>query len=266
MATTIHDLARFKAQSRRFAMLTAYDFATAQILDESGVPVILVGDSLGQVALGYDTTLSVTMDEMLHHTRAVARGAGSALIVADMPFGSYQASVSEGVRNAMRFLKEAGAHAVKFEGAHLELAAALTEVGVPVMGHLGLTPQSVHSMGGYRVQAKTAEAAQRLEAEALNLQKAGAFALVLEGIPAAVAARVTAGLDIPTIGIGAGAGCNGQVLVINDLLGISASTPKFVKRYAELHQTIADAVERFQQDVAAGTFPDAEHSYMGGQG
>ena len=266
MAVTVSDLSRFKAEKQRFAMLTAYDFQTASILDEAGIPVILVGDSVAQTMLGYETTLPVTMEQMLHHTAAVARGAGNALVVADMPFGSYQTSIADGINNAIAFLK-AGAHAVKFEGPQLELAATMLEKGIPVMGHLGLTPQSVHTLGGYRVQAKTEEAAGRLVADAANLQKSGAFSLVLEAIPSEVAKTVTAALDIPTIGIGAGPHCDAQVLVINDLLGLSAGVdPKFVKRYANLRQTITEAVGLFQTEVETGEFPGAEHSYTGGQG
>lgn len=262
MAITIRDLARFKAERRRFAVLTAYDFGTAGILDEAGIPVILVGDSLAQVVLGYQSTLPVTMEEMLHHTRAVVRAVREALIVADMPFGSYQASVEEGVRNAGRFLKEGGAHAVKIEGPQLELTQSLVAAGIPVMGHLGLTPQSVHVMGGYRVQAKTEEDAQRLLSGALGLEKASAFSLVLEGIPSTVARRVTESLAIPTIGIGAGPHCDAQVLVINDLLGLTPGRrPKFVKAYAEVRHTIADAAGRFRAEVEEGTFPDEDHAY-----
>lgn len=262
MTTSIRDISRFKAESKRFVMLTAYDFPTARILDDAGVPVLLVGDSLAQVILGYDTTLPVTMEEMLHHTRAVVRGAKNALIVADMPFGSYQLSVEEGVRNATRFLKEGGAHAVKVEGPQFELTHALVEMGIPVMAHLGLTPQSVHAMGGYRVQAKTDESAAKLLADADSLQKSGAFSLVLEGIPSPVAKQVTQTLHIPTIGIGAGPDCDAQVLVITDLLGLGAGKyPKFVKPYADLKGIITEAVGRFKSEVEAGTFPDEEHSY-----
>lgn len=267
MATTVRDLAAFKAQGKRFIMLTAYDFTVAQILDEADVPVILVGDSLAQVTLGYQTTLPVTIDEMLHHTRAVARGARRALIVADMPFGSYGNSIAQGVETATRFLKEAGAHAVKFEGADPDLAEALSARGIPVMAHLGLTPQSVHAMGGYRVQARSAESAHRLLADAQTMQKAGAFSLVLEGIPPEVAKAVTEAVDVPTIGIGAGPDCDGQVLVINDLLGMgSGPDPRFVKRYADLRGTITGAVKAFENEVQAGAFPTDAHSYTGGQG
>jgi 3-methyl-2-oxobutanoate hydroxymethyltransferase len=265
MSVTVRDLARFKLEGRRFAMLTAYDYPTASILDQAGVPVLLVGDSLGQVVLGYDTTLPVTMEEMLHHCRAVARGASSALLVGDLPFGSFQVSVEEGIRNAVRLLKEGGMHAVKIEGPHFELVHALTERGVPVMAHLGLTPQSVHALGGYRVQARREEDAHLLGSHALELQKAGAFSLVLEAVPSAVARSVTEALAIPTIGIGAGPGCDGQVLVIHDLLGFgtgyAGKSPKFVKRYADVAATIGEAVEHFRRDVEEGAYPDEQHSY-----
>ncbi|HUG88093.1 MAG TPA: 3-methyl-2-oxobutanoate hydroxymethyltransferase [Actinomycetota bacterium] len=243
-------------------MLTAYDYPTARILDEAGIPVILVGDSLANVVLGHPTTLPVTMEEMLHHTRAVARGAPSALVVGDLPFLSYQASDEEAVRNAGRFLKEAGAHAVKLEGGRPELIERVVSAGIPVMGHLGLTPQSVHAMGGYRVQARTEETAERLLADALQLEKAGAFSLVLEGVPSAVAGRVTGSLAVPTIGIGAGPLCDGQVLVLHDLLGLSFGKPaKFVKRYADLRGEIERAVTSFREEVEGGAYPGPEHSY-----
>ena len=260
--TTINDLLRWKSEGRRFPMLTAYDFATAQILDEAGIPVLLVGDSVANNVLGYETTLPVSMDEMLHHARAVSRGAKDALLVGDMPFLSYQASNEEAIRNAGRYLKEGGMHAVKIEGPRFELAEALVEIGIPVMGHLGLTPQSVHTMGGYRVQAKTEEAADKLLANALQLDKSGIFSLVLEGIPSDVARRVTESVNVPTIGIGAGPHCDGQVLVVNDMLGIGGGKyPKFVKPYANLREEMTRAFRAFAEDVESGTFPDAEHSY-----
>ena len=260
--TTINDLAQWKREGRRFPMLTAYDFPTAQILDEAGIPVLLVGDSVANNVLGYETTLPVTMDEMLHHARAVSRGAKEALLVGDMPFLSYQTSVEEAMRNAGRFLKEGGMHAVKIEGPRFELTETLVASGIPVMGHLGLTPQSVHAMGGYRVQAKTDEAAERLLAGALQLDKSGIFSLVLECIPSEVARRVTESVSVPTIGIGAGPHCDGQVLVINDMLGIGGGRyPKFVKTYANLREEITRAVRTFASEVEAGTFPDEEHSY-----
>jgi 3-methyl-2-oxobutanoate hydroxymethyltransferase len=259
--TTVHDLAAWKREGRRFPMLTAYDFPTAQILDQAGIPVLLVGDSVANNVLGYESTLPVTMEEMLHHARAVARGATGALLVGDLPFLTYQTSTEEAIRNAGRFLKEAGMHAVKIEGPLFELAEALVSRGIPVMGHLGLTPQSVHAMGGYRVQARTDEAAERLLSDALSLDKSGVFSLVLEGIPTEVARRVTEAVTMPTIGIGAGPHCDGQVLVINDLLGLNDRVPKFVKKYANLREEIARAARAFADDVGAGAFPDEEHSY-----
>jgi 3-methyl-2-oxobutanoate hydroxymethyltransferase len=261
MTVTINDLREWKAQGRRFAMLTAYDHPTAQILDEAGIPVLLVGDSLANNVLGYETTLPVTMEEMLHHTRAVVRGAANAMVVGDMPFLSYQVSVEEGIRNAGRFLKEGGAHAVKLEGPQIELTQRLVELGIPVMGHIGLTPQSVHGMGGYKVQGRGEEAARQLVGQAQAIEKAGVFSIVLEGVPADVGREVTASLQIPTIGIGAGVHCDAQVLVVNDLLGINARIPKLAKAYADLRSTIAEAARAFVADVEAGTFPDEEHSY-----
>jgi 3-methyl-2-oxobutanoate hydroxymethyltransferase len=263
MRVTVRDLSRFKSEGRRFTVLTAYDYLTASILDQAGIPVLLVGDSLGQVVLGYETTLPVTMEEMLHHTAAVARGAANAMVIADMPFGSYQGSLEEGFANAVRFLKDGGAHAVKFEGPRLELTQRLVDHGIPVVAHLGLTPQSVHALGGYRVQARTQESADRLHSDALSLEKSGASALVLEAIPADVATAISRSLTIPTIGIGAGSGCDAQVMVITDLLGIgSGAAPKFVKTYANLRETITRAAQSFQSDVEDGRFPDADHSYQ----
>jgi 3-methyl-2-oxobutanoate hydroxymethyltransferase len=262
MPVTVRDIRAFKERGEKFVMLTAYDHPTARILDEAGIPILLVGDSVADNILGYPTTVPVTMEEMLHHTRAVARGAINALIVGDMPFMSYQASFEEGVRNAGRMLKEGGAHAVKFEGPMTDLAHALVDRGVPVMGHLGLTPQSVHAMGGYRVQGRTERDAQRLVIEAEEMAKAGAFAIVLEGMPSEVARQITESVEVPTIGIGAGPHCDGQVLVITDLLGLTdRRPPKFVKAYANLRGEIARAVTEFRDDVAGGSFPDEAHSY-----
>jgi 3-methyl-2-oxobutanoate hydroxymethyltransferase len=259
---TIHDLARFKQQGERFAMLTAYDYLTAQILDDAGVPVLLVGDSLGMVVLGYDSTVPVTMEDMLHHTRAVRRGARRALVVADMPFMSYQGSVEDGLRNAGRFLKEAGAHAVKIEGPALELTARLTAAGVPVMGHLGLTPQSIHQFGGFKVQGRAGDAAERIVAAAVGLAEAGAFAVVLECVPGDLGRRVTETLTIPTIGIGAGPHTDGQVLVVDDLLGRTGGRlPRFVKQYADLRSVITDAAKAFSAEVSSGDYPGPEHTY-----
>ncbi|MBI4260866.1 MAG: 3-methyl-2-oxobutanoate hydroxymethyltransferase [Actinobacteria bacterium] len=261
MPVTVTDLRTWKAAGRRFPMLTAYDHPTAQILDEAGIPVLLVGDSVANNVLGYETTLPVTMEEMLHHTRAVSRGTTNAMVVGDMPFLSYQVSIEEGIRNAGRFLKEGGAHAVKLEGAMVELTEALSSRGIPVMAHIGLTPQSVHAMGGYRVQGRGEQAARILD-EAMALEKAGAFSIVLEGIPMELGREITATLQIPTIGIGAGPHCDGQVLVITDLLGLGAGRyPKFAKPYANLRAQISEAVQAFARDVEAGTFPDEEHSY-----
>ena len=259
MSVTIHDLAAWKAEGKRFAMLTAYDYPTARILDEAGIPLLLVGDSVANV-LGYENTLPVTMQEMLHHTRAVTRGAGNALVVGDMPFLSYQVSVEEGVRNAGRFLKEGGAQAVKIEGPQVELTHRLTELGIPVMAHVGLTPQSVHVIGGYRVQGR-GEEAHRVAEQAEQLEKAGAFSIVLEGMPAELAGDITRSLEIPTIGIGAGPSCDAQVLVIHDLLGINERVPKLAKKFADLRGVMTDAVEAFMREVDAGTFPDEDHSY-----
>jgi 3-methyl-2-oxobutanoate hydroxymethyltransferase len=260
MTVTIHDLRTWKTQGTRFAMLTAYDFPTARILDEAGIPVLLVGDSLGNNVLGYENTLPVTMEEMLHHTRAVARGARNAMVVGDMPFLSFQVSVEDGVRNAGRFLKEAGAHAVKIEGPQVELIQRLSELGIPVMAHVGLTPQSVHGMGGYRVQGRGEHAARLLD-EAQALEKAGAFAIVLEGMPAELGGEISRSIQVPTIGIGAGRDTDAQVLVFHDLVGLSERLPRFAKSYANLRTEIGEAAKAFATDVERGTFPDEEHSY-----
>lgn len=261
---SIHDLAALKSRGERFAMLTAYDFLTAQILDEAGVPVLLVGDSLGMTVLGYDSTVPVTVEEMLHHTRAVRRGAQRAIVVGDMPFMSYQASLEEGVRNAGRFLKEGGANAVKLEGGGpvVDLTARLTASGVPVMGHLGLTPQSVHQFGGFKVQGRDDASAARIVDDARAMADAGAFAIVLECVPAAIGRRVTDAVEVPTIGIGAGPDTDGQVLVISDLLGLtSGRLPRFVKPYADLRSAVTDAAKAFQAEVATGDYPGPEHTY-----
>jgi 3-methyl-2-oxobutanoate hydroxymethyltransferase len=264
MSVSVKDLQAYKREGRRFAMLTAYDYTTARILDEAGVPVILVGDSLGMTMLGYQDTLAVTVDEMLHHTRAVRRGVTNALLIGDMPFMSYHASPEDGIRNAGRFLQEGGANAVKLEGAGrvVELTKALTEMGIPVMAHLGLTPQFVNQFGGFKVQGKSEEAADRIQRDALALQQAGAFSLVLEGIPADLGRQVTQALDIPTIGIGAGVDCDAQVLVIQDMLGLSGvRVPKFVKRFADLRGEMIRAVGEYIAEVEGGIFPGPEHSY-----
>ncbi len=257
-------LQEMKARGEKITMLTAYDYPVARLLDEVGIDVVLVGDSLGMVGLGYENTLPVTMEEMLHHVRAVSRGIRRALLVADMPFGSYQASVEDGVRNASRFLKEAGAQAVKIEGGRevADLTGRLVGAGIPVMGHVGLTPQMVHRFGGFKVQARTAAAAERVLEDAHLLEEAGIFALVLEGIPWQVAEVITKELRVPTIGIGAGSCCDGQVLVTNDLLGLfDEFTPKFVKRYVNMKATIATAFTQYTQEVKQGQFPGPEHAF-----
>lgn len=252
-----------KARRQPITMLTAYDYATAQALDRAGIDSILVGDSVGMVVLGYANTLPVTMDEMIHHSKAVARGATHALLVGDMPFLSYQVSTEDAVRNAGRFLQEAGMDAVKLEGGRERIGAvaAIVAAGIPVMGHLGLTPQSVHALGGFRTQGKTASAARRILDDALALEQAGCFSLVLEKVPARLARAISERLEIPTIGIGAGSGCDGQVLVTHDLLGLfDRFTPSFVKKYAELHGEMARAFAAYKADVEAGAFPGPEHS------
>jgi 3-methyl-2-oxobutanoate hydroxymethyltransferase len=259
---TMPALGEMKRQGKPISALTAYDYATARLVDEAGIDLILVGDSLAMVVLGHENTLSVTVDEMLHHTRAVSRGVRRALVVADMPFGSYHGTVSEGVANAVRFLKEAGAEAVKIEGPRVELVRALVEAEVPVVGHLGLTPQSVHRMGGYRVQARSIDAVLQLQADAFALAIAGAGAIVLEGIPREVASAITAALPIPTIGIGAGPDCDGQILVFHDLVNLTfAPTAKFVRRYGDASALFRSAVERYREDVEHHAFPSDAESY-----
>jgi 3-methyl-2-oxobutanoate hydroxymethyltransferase len=261
---TIQTLQDKKTHSTPIVALTAYDYATARLVDEAGVDMILVGDSLAMVVMGYENTLAVTMDEMLLHTRAVRRAVRHAMVIADMPFGSYQVSTAEGIANATRFLKEAGAQAVKLEGgaSRLDLVRRLTDAEIPVMAHLGLTPQSVHRMSGYRVQGKSVAAIHHLIKDALALEAAGAFAVVLEGIPSEVAQRITTALHIPTIGIGAGAHCDGQILVLHDLINLSFSpTAKFVRRYADAAALITDAVQRYRDDVQGRNFPAEEESY-----
>ena len=262
--TTVLDVQRFKEEGQRFAVLTAYDYLSAKILDEAGIPILLVGDSLGMVMLGYPTTLPVTLDEMLHHTKAVARGARQALLVGDMPFMSYHASVEQAITSAGRFIQEGGMHAVKLEGGGriVEITRQLTSMGIPVMGHLGLTPQFVNQMGGFKVQGKSDKQAARILADAKELEQAGAFSIVLEGVPSDLATRVTKALRIPTIGIGAGSGTDGQVLVFHDMLGLTTGkAPKFVKRYANLADDITRAAKQYAQEVGDGTFPGPEHSY-----
>ncbi|MFN3741655.1 MAG: 3-methyl-2-oxobutanoate hydroxymethyltransferase [Anaerolineales bacterium] len=252
-----------KERGQPITMLTAYDYPTALLMDRAGVDAILVGDSLGMVVLGYENTLPVTMDEMIHHCKAVARGAHYALLIGDMPFLSYQVSVGEAVRNAGRFLQEGGMDAVKLEGGRerLEAVRAIIQAGIPVMGHLGLTPQSVHQLGGFRPQGRTARAARRLLEDALLLEEAGCFAIVLESVPARLASLISQRLSIPTVGIGAGAGCDGQVLVTHDMLGLfERFTPRFVKRYAQLHAEMERAFRTYIEEVATRRFPAEEHT------
>ncbi|MDD2921203.1 MAG: 3-methyl-2-oxobutanoate hydroxymethyltransferase [Anaerolineales bacterium] len=252
-----------KERGEAIAMLTAYDYPTAMAMDRAGIDSILVGDSLAMVALGYENTLPVTMDEMLHHARAVSRGAKSALLVGDMPFMSYQISTEEAVRNAGRFLQQGGMDAVKLEGGRerADAVRAIISAGIPVMGHIGLTPQSVHQLGGFRAQGKTAAAAKRLLEDAKILEDAGAFSLVLESVPARLAEFISKQISIPTIGIGAGAGCDGQVLVTNDLLGLfDRFTPKFVKQYANFHAEMNKAFAEYIDDVETKKFPAVEHT------
>lgn len=248
---------------RKIAILTAYDALTGALVDSAGLPVVLVGDSLANTVLGYETTLPVSMAEMLHHTAAVARGVKEALVIADMPFMSYQPSIAMGLENAGRFIKEANADAVKIEGGvnRVELISALVENGIPVLGHIGLTPQSVKNMG-YRVQGKTSEQARKLMDDAMAVEQAGAFALVLECVPPELGEAISKSLTIPTIGIGAGAGCDGQVLVFTDLLGISdRSVPKFVKKFAHLNPIITEALAAYKAEVESGTFPSEDQTY-----
>jgi 3-methyl-2-oxobutanoate hydroxymethyltransferase len=248
----------------KITCLTAYDYPTARLLDEAGVDILLVGDSLGMVALGYESTLPVTMEEMLHCTRSVRRGTRRALLVADMPYGSYHGDPAEAVRNAVRFVKEAGAEAVKIEGGErrLDLISRIVDAEIPVMGHIGLTPQSVNAFGGFRVQGKSAEAGEQILRDARAVEAAGAFSVVLESIPRELAARITAELHIPTIGIGAGPDCDGQVLVIHDLVGLSfGHQPKFARRYANVGEILSRAASEYCRDVRQGTFPSDEESY-----
>lgn len=258
---TIHDK---KLHQQRITCLTAYDYATSRLVDEAGVDMILVGDSLAQVVLGYENTMPVTMEEMLHHTRAVRRAVKSALVIADMPFGSYHGEIEQGVRNAIRFVKEAGAEAVKLEGGsqRVELIKRVLDSEIPVMGHIGLTPQSVHKMGGYKVQGKDLGGIERLVKDAIALDRAGIFSLVLEGVPREVAAMITREVSIPTIGIGAGPECDGQVLVFHDIVNLTFSpAAKFVRRYGDAASLISNAVHQFVSDVESGSYPSDEESY-----
>jgi len=261
---TIHTLRQMKARGEKIAMLTAYDATFARLLEEAGADVLLVGDSLGMVIQGHDTTLPVTLDEIAYHCRAVARGARRAHVVGDMPFMSYQASIEQGLTNAGKLMKEGGCHSVKLEGGavHAELVSRMVSAGIPVMGHIGLTPQSFHQLGGFKVQGRDPGGRERLLSDARTLEAAGAYAIVLEAIPADIAHDITAALAIPTIGIGAGTGCDGQVLVSYDALGMDETfKPRFVRRYATLGETIKDAIAHYVADVRAGSFPSDAESF-----
>lgn len=264
MKNTVLTFAKAKQEKEKISMLTAYDYSTAKLMNDAGVNSILVGDSLGNVVLGYEDTVSVTMEDMIHHTRAVARGAKDALVVADMPFMSYQASVYDAVVNAGRLMKEGRANAVKLEGGSevCPQIKAIVDAGIPVCAHIGLTPQSVNTLGGNRVQGKTEAAARKLIEDALAVQEAGAFAVVIEAVPEKLAALITDKLDIVTIGIGAGNRCDGQVLVYQDMLGMfSDFTPKFVKRYANIGEIMTAAFKKYDEEVKSAAFPSAEHTY-----
>lgn len=264
MKNTVATFKKMKNEGTKISMLTAYDYSTAKLVDEAGINSILVGDSLGMVMLGYEDTLSVTMEDMIHHTAAVARGAKNALVVADMPFLSYEVSVEQAVINAGRLMKEGRANAVKLEGGVrvAEQIKAITKAGIPVCAHIGLTPQSVNAFGGFKVQGKTAEAAQQMIDDALAVQEAGAFAVVLECVPAKLAAIISEKLDIPTIGIGAGAGCDGQVLVYQDMLALfSDFKPKFVKHFGNIGPQMTAAFKAYDEEVKAGAFPSEEHTF-----
>jgi 3-methyl-2-oxobutanoate hydroxymethyltransferase len=263
MRVTINHIKEMKLKGEKIAMLTAYDYATAKIVDEVGIPIILVGDSLGQVVLGYESTIPVTMEDMLHHTKAVVRGTKKAMVIGDMPFMTYHVSVEQALTNAARFIQEAGAQAVKLEGGVnvAEKVQRIVECGIPVLGHIGLTAQSINQLGGHKIQGKTPEAAARLLKDARALEEAGAFAVVLETVPAPLAALITQKLNIPTIGIGAGIGCDGQVLVINDILSFSDFVPKHAKQYVKLNNIMTDAITEYFNEVKSGKFPTEANSF-----
>jgi 3-methyl-2-oxobutanoate hydroxymethyltransferase len=264
MRTTIIQIKEMKQKGNKIPMLTAYDYSTAKLIDGAGVPLILVGDSLGMVVLGYESTIPVTMDEMIHHTKSVVRGTSQALIIGDMPFMTYHASVSEALHNAARFIQEGGAQAVKLEGGETmaETVRRIVDCGIPVMGHIGLTPQSVHQLGGFKVQGKTQETAIRLVKDACALEEAGVFSIVLEAVPTPLARIITRKVGVPTIGIGAGPFCDGQVQVVSDLLGLFTDfVPKHAKQYAKLSEIIKKAVGDYTNEVQAGTFPTDKQSY-----
>lgn len=264
MRVNILQIKEMKQKGEKIAMLTAYDYATAKIIDEAGIPLILVGDSLGNVVLGYETTIPVTMEDMLHHTKAVVRGTKHSLVIGDLPFMTYHVSLEDALRNSARFIQEAGAQAVKLEGGVTvaEKVKRIVDCGIPVMGHIGLTPQSVNQMGGFKIQGKTPEAAKKLLDDAVALEQAGAFAIVLEVVPAPLAALISRKISIPTIGIGAGPGCDGQVQVITDTLGaIAGFVPKHAKQYANLAEIIKNAVTLYQDEVKHGDFPTDKQSF-----
>ena len=264
MRITINQIKDMKQKGEKIAMLTAYDYSTAKIIDEVGIPLILVGDSLGMVVLGYESTIPVTMEEMLHHTKAVVRGTQRAMVIGDMPFMTYHISISDALHNAARFMQEGGAQAVKLEGGVTvaEKVRGIVNCGIPVMGHIGLTPQSINQLGGFKVQGKSDEAAARLLEDACSLEQAGAFAVVLETVPAPLAALITRTISIPTIGIGAGAGCDGQVQVISDILGLFTDfVPKHAKQYARLAEASRAAITEYVREVKDGTFPTEQQSF-----
>jgi 3-methyl-2-oxobutanoate hydroxymethyltransferase len=263
MRITINNIKEMKLRKEKIVMLTAYDYSTAKLVDEAGVPLILVGDSLGMVILGYDSTIPVTMEDMLHHTKAVTRGAKRALVIGDMPFMTYHTNTSDALRNAARFIQEANAQAIKLEGGEViaETIKRIVDCGIPVMGHLGLTPQFIHQLGGYKLQGKTPEAAKRLLNDACALEQAGAFAIVLELVPAQLSKLITQSINVPTIGIGAGPDCDGQVQVVSDVLGLFTDfVPKHAKQYAKLADTIKAAIDNYAAEVKSGTFPTPSHS------
>ena len=261
---TINDIRDMKQNGDKIAVLTAYDYPTAKIIDSCNIPIILVGDSLGNVVLGYETTIPVTMDDMIHHCKAVVRGAEHALIVGDMPFMTYHTSIEDALRNAARFIQEAGVQTIKLEGGITvaDTVKRLVDCGIPVMGHIGMTPQSVNQLGGHLVQGKKLEAAQRLIDDAKALEQAGAFSVVLESVPARLAALITQNISVPTIGIGAGPACDGQVLVINDILGLTDFTPKLAKQYVNLKDIMTQAVTAYREDIKSGQFPTKENSFI----
>ena len=262
MRVTVNKIKEMKQKQEKIAMLTAYDYPTAKLIDEAGIPLILVGDSLGMVVLGYESTIPVTMDEMIHHAKAVVRGTKQAMIIGDMPFMTYHTSASDALYNAARFLQEAGAQAIKLEGGVVvaETVKRIVDCGIPVMGHIGLTPQSIHQLGGHRVQGKTPEAAERQLKDAIALEQAGAFAIVLETMPAPLSKLITQKVSIPTIGIGAGPDCDGQVQVISDLLGLFTDfVPRHAKQYAKLADAMRTGIANYVSEVKSGSFPTAEH-------